>query len=72
MHYALFYVLFLLTGQPLTDGNVFKTKAECEEVLAKLPDLIAAHNADADNPIKITHYAAGCVKLEKAPQGKAV
>lgn len=72
MQYALFYVLFALNGQAMHDGQMFKTQEECEVVLAKLPAFIADYNADGDNPVKILSYAAGCVKLGKAPQGKDV
>jgi hypothetical protein len=70
--YAMFLVLFFLNGQPLVDGSVFPDQEACEAAVAKLPAVIADYNANAENPIKATHYAAGCAPMKKAPQGKEI
>lgn len=64
-------VMFVLgMPQPVFDGMKFDSKAECEAALPKVKQIIAEHNASADNPAKITHYAVACMKVEKAPQGQ--
>jgi hypothetical protein len=69
---AFFVVFFLLGGQSQVDGGVTPDMETCQAQIAKLPEFLAEYNASADNPVKITHYAAGCAPMTKAPQGKKV
>jgi hypothetical protein len=69
---AFFVVFFFLGGHVETDGGLAPSMEACQEQVNKLPKLIADYNASAENPVKITHYAADCAPLAKAPQGKKV
>jgi hypothetical protein len=69
---ALFIVLFFLNGEPMVQGTVFRTQEECIVAVEKIPTIIAEFNHSAENPIKITHFVAGCAPMQKAPQGKAL
>lgn len=72
MGYAAILVLFFLNGQSHFDGGMFASMEECQEKLKAIPAILASFNESAENPVKITHYSAGCVAMKKAPQGKAV
>jgi hypothetical protein len=69
---AFVVVLYLLTGEPSIEGGVMPSMEACEAQVAKLPAIIASYNESAENPVKITHYAASCAPFKKAPQGKEV
>ena len=69
--YALIFVLFAFNSNVLVDGQLYQTKAACEVAQKQFPTFIAEHNASAEN-VKITHYAAVCTEIQKAPQGKAI
>jgi hypothetical protein len=69
---AFFVAFFFLGGEVQTEGGVMPSMEACQVQLDKLPALIANYNASAENPVKITHYAADCAPLAKAPQGKKV
>jgi hypothetical protein len=72
MGVAFFVVFFFLGGETHTDGGMAPSMEACQAQVDKLPALIADYNASADNPVKITHYAADCAPLTRAPQGKKV
>jgi hypothetical protein len=70
--YALFIAVFFLNSHGDVQGGMFSSMEECQEKLKSIPAIIAEYNADAENPVKIAHYQAGCVAMKKAPQGKAI
>jgi hypothetical protein len=70
--YALFIAVFFLNSHGDVQGGMFSSMEECQEKLQTVPTLIAEYNADAENPVKIVAYNAGCVPMKKAPQGKDV
>ena len=72
MNYALFVLLLTLSGQPIQDGAVFDTKANCESAAVKIVENIVAYNVSTENADKIVQYSAVCAPVKKAPQGKAV
>jgi len=72
LSYALFVVLLFLNNTSEIMGGVVPSLAMCEERVAQVSAKVEAYNADANNPIKITGFVAGCKKLEKAPQDHAV
>jgi hypothetical protein len=69
---AFLVVFFFLGGQSSIEGGTMPSMEACQEQIDKLPAMIANYNASAENPVKITHYAADCAPLAKAPQGKEV
>jgi hypothetical protein len=69
---AFFVVFFFLGGESHIEGGMTPSMEACQAQVAKLPALIADYNASAENPVKITHYAADCAPLARAPQGKKV
>lgn len=74
MNWALVFFVFslMLPQSPQVGGaGPFATLEECQVAAANVPKQVAAHNA-SDNPVKIHYYAAECVPLKIAPQGKDV
>jgi len=72
MNYALVvFVLSLMMPQApdLAGAGPFATLEECQKAAADVPKNIAEFNASG-NPVKIHYYAAECVPLKLAPQGK--
>ena len=68
--YVLTIVLLLSTGEAQTQAGGYKTMAECQAVLAKIPEAIAQDNSK--NEVKIKGYVAACKQMEKAPQGVSI
>jgi len=72
MNYALVVFVFslMLPQAPEVAGSgPYTTLEECQQAAADVPEKVAAFNA-AGNPVKIHYYAAECVPLQIAPQGK--
>lgn len=69
---AFFVAFFFVGGDVYTDGGVAPSMEACQQQVQKLDAFLRTYNASAENPIKITHYAADCVPIVKTPQGNKV
>lgn len=67
-----FILMLFLLGQPGPQSEMapFQTLEECEAEKTRVVQVIAEHNEK--EAVKIFFYAAACLPVQKAPQGKDV
>lgn len=67
MKVVLFFAALFFSGPGTEEPSAYATMKECQDVLKRLPAVIADHNAKEEN--KVLSYAAACVPMKKAPAG---